>query len=45
MCELVDDETLSLRKIACAMNLTDMLTKAVTTDELRLCTTSIRLNN
>jgi hypothetical protein len=41
--ELVDDETLSLRKIVGAINLVDMLMKVVTIDKLRLCTTSVGL--
>jgi hypothetical protein len=41
LCELVDDGTLSLRKIVGAINLTVMFSEVVTKDKLRSCTTSL----
>jgi len=35
--ELFDDELLTLRKIQGSKNPTDMMTKIVTTDKLKLC--------
>ena len=41
--ELINDEDLSLLKILGSENPADMLTKAVTTDKLRLCIASVGL--
>ncbi|KAE8713932.1 Detected protein of unknown function [Hibiscus syriacus] len=38
---LLEDEILKLEKISGAQNLADMLTKTVTTDKLKLCSTSV----
>ena len=40
---LLSDEQLKLEKICESQNLTNMLTKGVTVEKLRLCTTSIGL--
>ncbi|BAU00723.1 hypothetical protein VIGAN_10233900, partial [Vigna angularis var. angularis] len=40
---LLEDEVLTLRKILGSKNPADMLTKVVTTEKLRLCSTSIGL--
>ncbi|KAJ4736375.1 Transposon Ty1-NL2 Gag-Pol polyprotein [Rhynchospora pubera] len=41
--EVIEDGTLSLKKIVGAENPADMLTKVVTTEKLRLCCTSVGL--
>ena len=40
---LLEDEVLKLEKIQGSKNLTDMLTKTMTIDKLKLCSTSIGL--